>query len=79
MALYTVVEPCVVGELHYARPTDHPIEVDDAVALPLVESGALAPAQPVDAHPQKPHRRRSHEEPVPGDVPAEPREEPREG
>ena len=41
MGLYNVVASCVVGKLHYARPTTHPIEVDDAVAAPLVESGCL--------------------------------------
>lgn len=41
MGFYNVVAPCVVGKLHYARPTTAPIEVDDEVAAPLVESGAL--------------------------------------
>ncbi len=43
MGFYDVVAPCVVGKLHYARPTTQPIEVDDDVAAPLVESGALRP------------------------------------
>lgn len=43
MGLYNVVGPCVVGKLHYARSTTLPIEVDDAEAGPLVESGCLEP------------------------------------
>lgn len=43
MGLYNVVVPCVVGKLHYTRPTVKPIEVDDDVARPLVREGALAP------------------------------------
>ncbi len=43
MGLYHVVKPCVVGKLHYVRPTAQPIEVDDGVAAPLVESGCLEP------------------------------------
>ena len=41
MGLYTVVRPCVVGLLHYVRPTTAPIEVDDDVAAPLVAAGSL--------------------------------------
>lgn len=41
MGFYNVVKPCVVGKLHYVRPTTAPIEVDDEVAAPLVESGDL--------------------------------------
>lgn len=41
MGYYNVVKPCVVGKLHYVRPTTAPIEVDDDVAAPLVESGDL--------------------------------------
>lgn len=44
MGLYNVVEPCMVGNLHYARPTTEPIEVDDDVAKPLVKAGNLTPA-----------------------------------
>jgi len=40
---YNVVSPCVVGKLHYARPTVQPIVVDDETAAPLVESGCLEP------------------------------------
>lgn len=43
MGYYNVVKPCVVGKLHYTRPTTAPIEVDDDVAAPLVESGDLTP------------------------------------
>lgn len=46
MGLYNVVAPCVVGKLHYARPTTQPIEVDDAEAGPLVEAGCLTPYLP---------------------------------
>lgn len=47
MSYYNVVAPCVVGKLHYATVPDQPIEVDDEVAAPLVESGCLTsyPAQ----------------------------------
>jgi hypothetical protein len=38
---FNVVSPCVVGKVHHVRPTAQPIEVDDAVAAPLVESGRL--------------------------------------
>lgn len=41
MGYYNVVESCVVGKLHYTRPTVQPIEVDDAVAAPLVATGKL--------------------------------------
>ncbi|SBS73781.1 hypothetical protein MHPYR_180059 [uncultured Mycobacterium sp.] len=43
MGWYNVVKPCVVGQLHYARPTEQPITVDDEVAAPLVEDGSLTP------------------------------------
>lgn len=43
MGRYIVVTPCAVGDLHYAQVPAEPIEVDDALAAPLVESGALAP------------------------------------
>lgn len=46
MGWYTVVKPCVVGHLHYASIPDQPLEVDDAVAAPLVEQGRLAPYPP---------------------------------
>ncbi len=46
MGFYNVVRPCVVGQLHYARPTTEPIEVDDDVAAPLVEAGSLQPYRP---------------------------------
>lgn len=46
MGLYNVVVPCVVGKLHYVRPTAQPIEVDDGVAAPLVEGGKLEPYRP---------------------------------
>lgn len=41
MSLYTVTEPCVIGQLHYATVPTQPIEVDDEVAAPLVEAGSL--------------------------------------
>ncbi len=43
MGLYTVTGPCVVGNLHYVRVPDQPIEVTDDVAASLVASGALIP------------------------------------
>lgn len=43
MGFYNVVRPCVVGKLHYATVPAQPIEVDDDVAAPLVESGDLTP------------------------------------
>lgn len=46
MGFYNVVQPCVVGKLHYARPTSQPIDVDDETAAPLVESGCLEPYLP---------------------------------
>lgn len=46
MGNYNVIAPCVVGKLHYARPTAQPIEVDDDTAAPLVESGCLVPYRP---------------------------------
>jgi hypothetical protein len=46
MGFYNVVKPCVVGQLHYVRPTTEPIEVDDDTAAPLVDSGCLEPYQP---------------------------------
>lgn len=41
MGYYNVVRPCVVGRLHYASVPVQPILVDDEVAGPLVEAGAL--------------------------------------
>ena len=46
MGFYNVLEPCVVGKLHYATVPVQPIEVDDDVAAPLVESGSLKAYQP---------------------------------
>lgn len=46
MGHYNVVTPCVVGKLHYARPTTAPIEVDDDLAILLVASGCLEPYRP---------------------------------
>ena len=47
MGFYNVVTvPCVVGKLHHVRPTTAPIEVDDDLAAPLVESGHLERYQP---------------------------------
>lgn len=65
MGLYNVVAPCVVGKLHHVRPTTAPIEVDDALAGPLVEAGKLEPfgkafvsehplSWPADAQPTAP-------------------------
>ena len=46
MGYYNVIRECVVGKLHYARPTTQPIEVDDDVAEPLVADGSLQPYEP---------------------------------
>lgn len=46
MGFYNVVKPCVVGKLHYVTIPARPIEVDDEVAAPLVESGCLEAYQP---------------------------------
>lgn len=46
MGFYNVIQPCVVGKLHYARPAVQPIVVDDETAGPLVESGVLVPYAP---------------------------------
>lgn len=52
MALYDVVKPCMVGKLHYARPTTQPVEVDDATAAPLAKAGFLSKVDDeVDAAP----------------------------
>ena len=76
MSFYTVVTPCVVGQLHYAHVPDQPIDVDDSVAADLVASGALVPyrpgqgpdVDPVDTDtvrepetPARTRRRQSHE------------------
>lgn len=42
MSLYNVVKPCVVGNLHYVRPTV--IDVDESVAA-QVEDGCLEPVR----------------------------------
>jgi len=42
MGLYTVLTPCVVGDLHYTRVPDHPVEADDTAAAALVAAGSLA-------------------------------------
>lgn len=46
MGFFSVLRPCVVGKLHYATVPSQPIEVDDVVAAPLVESGDLATYRP---------------------------------
>lgn len=55
MGLYNVVKPCVVAKRHHVRPTTTaPIEVEDEVAAPLIESGCLEPYRPgakVSRHP----------------------------
>lgn len=43
MGYYNVVQPCVVEKKHHVRPTVQPVEVDDTIAAPLVESGYLTP------------------------------------
>lgn len=51
MGWYSIVKPCVVGKLHYATVPVQPIQVDDEVASPLVEEGALVPYAPTCASP----------------------------
>lgn len=46
MGLYNVMYPCVIGTVHHTRATALPIEVDDEVAAPLVESKHLRPFGP---------------------------------
>lgn len=46
MGYYTVLTPCVVGTLHYARVPSQPILADDDTAAELVAAGALAPYLP---------------------------------
>ena len=46
MSFYTVLAPCVVGQLHYAHVPNQPIDVDDDIAADLVAGGALAPYRP---------------------------------
>ena len=62
MGLYTVLQPCVVNNLHYAQVPAAPIEVDDVVAAPLVTSGDLAPVEVVETPTAKAHRRRTDKE-----------------
>lgn len=40
---YSVLAPCVVGDLHYAQVPAGPIEADDTLAAALVAAGVLAP------------------------------------
>jgi len=52
VGFYNVLRPCVVGKLHYASVPSQPIEVDDEIAAPLVESAALQPyPKPVAGEP----------------------------
>ena len=62
MGLYTVLRPCVVDNLHYAQGPATPIEADDTVAAPLVESGDLAPVDETPPAKVLPHRRRADKE-----------------
>jgi hypothetical protein len=52
MALYNVIQPCVVGTLHHARATTQPIDVDDDTAAPLVKAGCLEPVDGVYVAPR---------------------------
>lgn len=71
MSYYTVVTPCVVGTLHYATIPAQPIEVDDALAAPLVASGSLMPYPIPSATVDDENR-----DPVPADGPADEPETP---
>ena len=63
MGLYTVLRPCMVGDLHYAQVPAAPIIADDDVAADLVVSGVLIPVDSGDKPPapakSAPHRRRA--------------------
>jgi hypothetical protein len=54
VSYYNVIRECVVGKLHYARPTTQPIEIDDDVAAPLVEAGSLEPYLTGDVETERP-------------------------
>lgn len=56
MGRYVVLEPCVVGDLHYARTPADPIEADDTLAAALVAAGVLAPVDPEPGQDAKPAR-----------------------
>ena len=45
MSLYTVTEPCVIGQLHYATVPAQPIEVDDEGYL-VAQSDFTEPVGP---------------------------------
>lgn len=42
MALFDVVQPCIVAGKHYTRPRAG-VEIDESEARPFVESGLLVP------------------------------------
>lgn len=71
MGLFNVVAPCVVNGLHYVRPTVQPIEVDDAVAGPLVGAGKLQP-YPLPAVEQPVKAAEPDEVPQPASPPSPP-------
>jgi hypothetical protein len=63
MGRYNVIAPCIVDDKHYTRAHPDPVDVDDAVAAPLVEEGVLVvfelpaadePAEPEQPRPQPP-------------------------
>jgi hypothetical protein len=53
MALYNVVGECVVDGKHFPRPHPEPVEVNDAVARPLVEDGKLVAVEPASEPPRR--------------------------
>jgi hypothetical protein len=54
MALFNVVGECVVDGKHYPGPHPAPVEVDEAVAGPLVEAGQLTPVESAEPEPEQP-------------------------
>lgn len=59
MGCYTVVAPCVVGDLHYAQVPAEPVEVDDTLAAALVAAGVLTPVPTPQPEPEQRGKRRA--------------------
>lgn len=54
MGYYDVIQPCVVGNVQFRRPTEQyqPAEIDDEEAAPLVAEGLLSVYAPGGAEDQ---------------------------